>query len=316
MEKNPCIRIGHLKIVDHLILGISNLCLKRDEINTSAINLEAPIMTSWSQLTDSLVSKELDGAFMPAPLAMDLFAQGLDIKILMFAHRSGSLIVKNNVENMKTIADFKGKTILVPSELSIQTMLLHRLLSSAGLSFENHENKNADVMYEVVAPFIMAEMLACDQEMDIAGFSVAEPFASIAIDQGIAQKVCTTASLWNDHPCCVFVLKKEALDNNRQAVSALIDLFIQAGQQLTHTDNQKTMAMAEAFLGIDIKVIRQMIDQAGIRFDPHLLIPQIAPLNMIQNYMANTMHILEKKADLSVLVDDSLVSHLIPGNRL
>jgi len=45
MEKTPSIRIGHLKIVDHLIIGISNLCLKRDEISDPAINLDAFSMT-------------------------------------------------------------------------------------------------------------------------------------------------------------------------------------------------------------------------------------------------------------------------------
>ncbi len=314
MEKTPSIRIGHLKIVDHLIIGISNLCLKRDEISDPAINLDAFSMTSWDQLTDSLVSEELDGAFIPAPIAMNLFAQGLDIRILMFAHRSGSLIVKNNSIDIQTITDFKDKTILVPSELSIQTMLLHRILSSAGLSFGHHENKNVDVTHEVVPPFLMAEMLAGDE--DIAGYGVAEPFASLAINKGLAKKVCTTASLWKDHPCCVFVLKKDALDNNKKAVTMLMDSFIQTGKQLTDPDNEKILAMAGKFLELDIKSIKQMMEQSGICFNPQLLIPDTEPLNLIQNYMADTMNVLEKKIDISLLVDDSLISNLIPGNNL
>ncbi len=107
MDNAPCIRIGHLKIVGHLILGITSLCIKNDTERLSAGTLETFAMNSWEQLTDSLVSGETNGAFMPAPLAMDLFSKGVDIKILMFTHRSGSLIVKKAGSDIRKISDFK-----------------------------------------------------------------------------------------------------------------------------------------------------------------------------------------------------------------
>ncbi|MFH2091861.1 MAG: ABC transporter substrate-binding protein [Pseudomonadota bacterium] len=314
MKNNPCIRIGHLKIIDHLILGISDLCLKDAAVKHSAINLETHAMRSWDQVADSLISKQIDGAFIPAPIAMNLFAQGLDIRILMFVHRSGSLIVKSTRSQIKTIADFKNKTILVPSELSIQNMLLHRLLASAGLALGTHGHGNVDVFREVVPPWIMTEMLAHDQDNDIGGYAVAEPYASHGIRQGVAKKLCTSASLWKNHPCCVFVLKQSFIQDNPRLVQELISLFVQTGHQIENNNNDQIMNMAETFLESDQAMIRNMLMQTDICFNPDLLIPDMDALDIIQNYMADTMKVLNTKIDISRLVDPSFISNPIPGN--
>ncbi|MBU2451828.1 MAG: ABC transporter substrate-binding protein, partial [Proteobacteria bacterium] len=217
MKDNPCIRIGHLKIVDHLILGIADLHLKNNETNLIHSTLEPVAMNGWDQVCDGLTQGDIHGAFITVPLAMDLFSSGLDIKLLMFTHRSGSIIVKHKAPGINRLADFKDKTVLIPSELCIQNMLLHRLLSSAQLTFNAHDDISADVVREVANPFLMTEMLMNDQDNDIAGFAVEEPFGSQAILTGVAAKVCTSESLWKNHPCCAFVLKTSFLEHHRKA---------------------------------------------------------------------------------------------------
>jgi len=134
MEKTLNIRIGHLKIIDHLILGcsVSRLQSNGDPLHHST--LESIPMNSWEQICEGLRQGDLHGAFITAPLAMDLFAAGLDISFLMFVHRSGSLMVKNRKARIKSLADLKKKTILIPHGLSVQHLLLHQLLTAAGLN--------------------------------------------------------------------------------------------------------------------------------------------------------------------------------------
>lgn len=310
MEDNS-IRIGHLKIIDHLILGVCDLSLKKNKTRLFSTRLKTQAMRSWDQVTDSLVSGEIHGAFLPAPIAMTLFGQGLDIQILMFAHRSGSMLVKTPGPSADTLDGFKGKTILVPSALSVQTMLLHRFFSSAGISFGAHDNDGADVVFEAVPPDLMIRMLAHDQDGDIAGFAVSEPFAGIGIQKGLVQRLCTSASLWKDHPCCVFAVHRDYIENNLEAVKELLSLFARTGRQIEDGLDDSILTLAREFLEQDTELIRQAVSRTGIRFAPDLLVPDIRALEIIQNYMADTMKVLKRKIDISLLANPSLFSNLL-----
>jgi len=315
MRDNPCIRIGHLKIVDHLILGITGLQLKKNGTKLSHSTLETVAMNSWDQICDGLAQSDINGAFISAPLAMDLFAAGLDIRALMFTHRSGSMIVKNKTAGIGNIADFKGKTILVPSELCVQNMLLHRLLSTAGLTVGAHDDINTDVSYEVVNPFLMTEMLANDHDNDIAGFVAPEPFGSKAIQEGFAKKVCTSQKLWKNHPCSLFVLKTSFMKQYFEATEEIISLFVQTGQYIEKAADDKILATAHHFLEQDKEVTKAVLLDSGVCFDSSLLIPDIEALNIIQDYMTDTMGVLKNKIDMNLFVDSSFILNILSEAR-
>jgi len=313
MKDKPCIRIGHLKIVDHLLLGIAGLQQNISPLTHSI--LETVAANSWNQVSDALIKGDITGAFIPAPIAMDLFSAGLDIRILMFAHRSGSLIMKNKNAGIQNFNAFKGKTILVPSELSIKNMLLHRLFSSAGLKFARHDDETADVVYEVVSPCLMAEMVVNDSDHDISGFAVAEPFGSDAVHKKIATPYCTTQSLWKNHPCCVFAMTAVVMEQFPKAVEELVSLFTQTAQHIEDSKNDEIFSMAQQFLNIDTNLARQVIFGTDICFNPRLLIPDIQALNLIQNYMADTMGVLKNKINVNHLVNSSFILKSVSETR-
>ncbi len=311
---NTTLRIGHLKIIDHLILGIAAAGAQKDKTCLTHSRLEPIAMNSWDQVCEALWDDDIIGAFITSPLAMDLFASGLDIRILMFAHRSGSVILKKKQPQKNTLADFEGKTLLVPSRLCIQNMLAHRFLSTAGFTLGPHDEIRADVFYEAINPNLMAQMMAEDEDNDIAGCAVPDPFGSEAVSQGIAEIVCTTHSLWKNHPCCGFVLKADFIKNHPEAVSQILDLFVQAGHLLETQKDDSLLSMAAEFLGQEKKVIRQAIKTTHICFDPLLLTPDTGALNMIQDYMADVMGVLSSKVDVNLLVDSSFISATLTEN--
>lgn len=306
MKDTPCIRVGHLKIVDHLILGIARY-LQESRTPLTHTHLETYAMNSWEQVCDALTDGDINGAFMPAPMAMHLFSQGLDIKIIMFTHRCGSLVVKSKLPGINSITDFKGRTILVPSEFSIQNMLVHKLLSTVGLKFGSQDDPGCDVTREVANPFLMTEMMLNDSDGDIAGFAVAEPFGSDAVQKKIAEKVCTTAMMWKNHPCCVFVLHTSFIKDNSEAVSEIVSLFTQAGICLEKRKDDEILLSASNFLEREKKIIDQMLQKTLIRFDPDLLVPDTKALNIIQDYMTDEMGIFKNKIDINDLVDSSFI---------
>ena len=73
MADKPTIRMGHLKITDHLILGISKMKCDQGIESLSHCNLETVPFMGWNQLAEALSSGKLDGACVLAPTAMDLF---------------------------------------------------------------------------------------------------------------------------------------------------------------------------------------------------------------------------------------------------
>jgi len=307
MISRPSIRIGHLKSFDHLILGIADLHLKK-QFRTLAWSTLTPVaMNSWPQVCESILNQEIDGAFITAPLAMDLFASGLDIRLLMFTHRSGSSIFKTRRSGIKGISEFKGKTVLVPAELSIQTMFLHRFLSSAGLSLGPHDNATADVAREITPPYLMGEMAAEDDDLDIAGFAVEEPFGSEAEKRGLVTRICTTGSLWKNHPGSVFILKTSLIENYPEAVKEIISLFIQTAQFIEDNKNDELVSLAQFFLRQDKDIVRHILFETDLTYDKALLIPDPEALNIIQDYLSGPMGIMNSSIDVNRLVDRTFI---------
>jgi NitT/TauT family transport system substrate-binding protein len=73
------IRAGHLNITDHLILGITKDRLDKKQENFQYADLQTMPMVGWPELVTKLETDELDGAFILAPSAMDLYKSGVPI---------------------------------------------------------------------------------------------------------------------------------------------------------------------------------------------------------------------------------------------
>ncbi|MCP4024164.1 MAG: ABC transporter substrate-binding protein [Desulfobacteraceae bacterium] len=298
MADHPRIRLGHLKIVDHLILGLVSNRVEKEDLKFSRFDLDTLAMNSWNQICDALNKDEINGAFITIPAALDLFASGLDIRLLMFTHRSGSILVRNSAAKIKHLADLKGKTMLVPYDLSVQHMLFHRFLASAGLTFGGVDNGNSDIFKEIANPFLMPEMIEKDPEGEIGGYFVAEPFGSQAVDTGLASPVCTSDSLWKDHPCCAFVLNRSTIDNFPDAIEELVKEFFNTGQMIQSHKDDQIVSAAQTFFEQNEKVTRHVLFETGLSFDPAKLMPDISAINIIQDYLVDEMGIMENKINL------------------
>lgn len=311
MRETPCIRIGHLKIADHLILGIARLQMEKNQTGPDPSGFETIAMNSWNQVCDALTQGDINGAFMTIPMAIHLFAQGLDISVLMFTHRSGSVIVQNKAAGIHHMDDFKGRTVLVPSLLSMQALLVHRLLAAAGLQLGAHDSRTADVVCEVASPCLMAQMLAADQDGDIAAIAVPEPFGRQAVHQGLATELCSSKKLWPDHPCCAFVVQTAFIDHHREAIRQMVALFAQTGQAIETDKTDAILDVACSFLGQKKSIVQHVLLETGLCFDPVCLIPDLDALDAIQTYMTDKMRILAHKIDMNRLVDPWFILNAI-----
>ncbi len=302
MAKKPTLRIGHLSITDHLILGVTDLKLKKGAEKFQHCNLQTVMKNGWNEVADALAVKSIDGAFILAPTAMDLFKSGTGIKLLLLTHKNGSILVKNKRANIEKIEDFAGKTILIPYQLSIHNMLFHKLLSEKGLKPGRTVDPGVDVPLEVVAPFQMIEALQYDEDGEIGGFIVAEPIGSQVIAKGLGEEFYLSKELWPKHPCCVFVVRDDVIKKYPEAVQEITTSFVKSGKAIDAQPGPAAVIGAN-FLSQDVDVIKRVLTQPADRITTGELLPILDDFETIQQYMMDKMKIMTSLIDLDKFID-------------
>jgi len=298
VAEKPTIKIGHLKITDHLILGITKYKLLKEAETFQYSNIEAVPMTGWDYLGDALKEGNLDGAFILAPYAMELFHSGMKIKLLLITHKNGSVIISNKKLGIKKVEDFKGKTILIPFHLSVHMMLLDRLLRSKGLD----TGVGKDVALEVIAPAQIPEVMSWDESGDIGGFIVAEPYGSQVVKDGYGEVFAYSKDLWKDHPCCVFVLKDDIINKYPDAVQELCNSLVKSGL-LAAQKPDVVSKIGAAFLDQPAELVEKILTDPPDRVKTTELMPILDDFNTIQEYLTKTKSAMSGKIDIEKFVN-------------
>jgi NitT/TauT family transport system substrate-binding protein len=302
MADKPIIKMGHLKITDHLILGISKMKCDQGLESFEHCSLETVPFLGWNQVADAMAGGKIDGAFMLAPTAMDLYKNGVKIKLTLFSHKTGSVLVTNKAAGIKTVEDFKNKVIIIPYQLSVHNMLLHRMLAEKGLKPGTGADKDADVLLEVMAPSQMPEAIQYDEDGEVAGFIVAEPFGSQAVLEGYGEEFALSKDLWPDHPCCVCVMSEEICGRYPDAVAELTKSLVASGNSV-EANPVTAASLGAMFLGQDEAVMKRVLNDPPDRLKTGELFPNIKDLGIIQDYMHDHMKIMKSKIDLEAFVD-------------
>lgn len=298
MTDKPTIKIGYLRITDHLILGIAQSHVNSGKISLGTFNLETIPYMGWNQVSAAMQSGEIDGCCVLAPTAMDLFKSGVDIRLILFAHKTGSILIKNKAANIEKLEDLKGKMIAIPYQLSVHHMLLHKLLKENGLE----PGAGKDVGLEVMAPAQMPQAIQYDDEGEVGGFIVAEPFGSQAIIEGYGEEFYLSKDLWPKHPCCVVTVKNELIEKHPDSIQELTNCLVNAGTFIEESSSEAITIGAE-FLQQKEDVIAKVITTPPDRVITNELFPVIEDLNIIQDYMVDQMNVLKGKIDLEKFVN-------------
>lgn len=307
MAEKPALKIGYLKITDHLILGVTELKLKKGMETFEHCTLETVVKNGWNEVADALSVKSLDGAMVLAPTAMDLYKSGVELSLLLLTHKSGSILVKSKNAHIEKIEDFAGKTVLIPYQLSVHNMLFHKLLSEKGLKPGRATEKGIDVTLEVVAPFQMPEALEYDEDGEIGGFIVAEPFGSQVIAAGHGEEFYLSKDLWPNHPCCVFVMRNEIIEKHPEAIQEICTSFVKSGLAVD-AQPEPAAVIGGDFLSQDKNVIQKVLTTPPDRILTGELMPRIEDLETIQKYMMDEMKIMTSLIDLEKFMDLSFAT--------
>lgn len=300
------LKMAHIQITDHLALGVLKHQVASGQKAPQHFSLDTLCMPGWNPVQNALENSEVDGAFILAPMAMDLFSYGVPIKLVLFAHRNGSICVRNKTgKYVKPYQQFfKHKTFYIPHKMSVHNMLAHMYFTQMGLRPGVVGKEAVNVLFDVVPPVAMPEFLKDNAEA--SGFLVAEPIGSRAITAGIAERQFLSSEVWQDHPCCVVVFREEILQKYPEAVQEFTTMLVEAGIYIRdHVDEAAEIAVnfldPQKKIGLEPGLLRNVLsDPQGITTDN--LYPVKEDLETIQDYMTSKMEI-GRRINLAEFVD-------------
>src|SRR6185312_14691800 len=92
------------------------------------------LFQGFPEIKEALISDKVQAAFIVAPMAIALAAQGVPVKIVYLGHRYGSAVVVAKDGPVKTVADLRGRTVAIPSRFSDERLILFRAMKLSGMA--------------------------------------------------------------------------------------------------------------------------------------------------------------------------------------
>src|SRR5947209_16928692 len=113
--------VAFIPVTCHLAFPVTDYISRRAVTG----NLFIPRMfQGFPEIKEALIANKMQAAFMVAPMAVALRAQGVPIRIVYLGHRYGSSIVVRKDGPIKTFADMRGHIIAIPSRFSDERLLV------------------------------------------------------------------------------------------------------------------------------------------------------------------------------------------------
>ena len=242
------------------------------------------LFQGFPEIKEALMSNKMQAAFMVAPMAIALRAQGVPVKIVYLGHRYGSAVVVRRDGPVKQFADLRGRVVAIPSRFSDERLILYRALRV------NHMNPKDLHMVEMAPPDVAGALAAGA----IDAFSMGEPFPSQAEMGGFGRVLFHARQYWPDYISCVLVVRQDVIDRRPAAVQALVDGIARSGLWLEDGSRARAHRVHAAdFVGRyyyrqDPKLLRWALTNPLDRVKYEPLSPRRADFEVIVRLMMET----------------------------
>lgn len=249
----------------------------------------------FPEIKEALISDKMQAAFIVAPMAIALKAQGVPIRIVYLGHRYGSAVVVHKDGGVKTFADLKGKTIAIPSRFSDERLIVFRVLKKFGM-------KPSDLKIVEMAPPDVAGALAARA---IDAFSMGEPYPSQAELGGFGRVLFHAREHWPDYMSCVLVVRQDVIDSRPDAVQLLVDGVARSGLWLERGKTEREHAadfVGRFYFNQDPRILRWALTNPLDRVMYTPLSPRKPDFDLVRDLMIET-GVLDRRIEFEEYVD-------------
>jgi NitT/TauT family transport system substrate-binding protein len=255
--------------------------------------------TDWPTVKEALIAQEIGGAFILAPMAMQLVADDVPIKIVYLGHRDGTALMVGADSNIRDFGDLRGKTVAIPSRFANQNVLMHRMMKQWNMPFDSID------LREVPPP----EHPSALQSGSIDAYIVGEPFAAQSELDGYGRVLYYTKDIWPDFISCVLVVHEDLIRDDRELVQELVDGIAKSGkwldEGLEHRMEAAEMA-AENYYFQDPELLKFVLSKPPDRITYTRLAPLKGEFDEIME-LAYEIGILSRRVEFEEYTDDTFV---------
>ena len=253
------------------------------------------LFQGFPEIKEALISNKVQAAFIVAPMAIALKAQGVAIKVVYLGHRYGSAVVVRKSGPVKTFADMRGRTVAIPSRFSDERLLIFRAMKAWGI-------KPGDIKMVEMAPPDVASALATGA---IDAFSMGEPFPSQAEIGGYGRILFQAREYWPDYMSCILVVQQDLIDKRPEEVQALVDGIARSGLWLDKSKPHREDAadfVGRFYYNQKPALLRWALTKPLDRVTYTPLAPFKADFDLVRDLMMET-GVLNKKIDFNEYTD-------------
>jgi NitT/TauT family transport system substrate-binding protein len=257
------VTVGGLAVTCNLTLPIA--CAANQAANpfgtrdAAQLAFEFSRYSGWPELKESLMSGDLQAAYMLAPLVMDLADKKVPVKIVSIGHRSGAVIMVRTDSSYRRFRDLARKRIAIPSRFAVDFLFLRKMLANENMTPE-------DVEIVEMAP---ADMPAALYVKGVDAYCTGEPFGAAAQSAGYARVLRMTRDEWPRYMCCVLTVREELIRSNRPLVQNLVNYVLAAGAWLDgQRKNRETavrIAARREYFNQDPNILRFVMNNPSDR---------------------------------------------------
>src|SRR5579863_1726590 len=253
------------------------------------------LFQGFPEMKEALISNRVQAAFIVAPMALALKAQGVPIKVVYLGHRYGSAVVVRKDGPIKTFADMRGKTVAIPSRFSDERLLMFRAMQKWGIK------PNEIKMVEMAPPDVSGALAA----RAIDAFVMGEPFPSQAEMAGYGRVLVQAREYWPDYMSCILVVRQDLIDRRPDIVQVLVDGIARSGLWLDKSRPHREQAsdfVGRFYYNQKPALLRWALTKPIDRVVYSPLAPRKADFDLVRDMMIQT-GVLNKKLDFSDYVD-------------
>jgi len=253
------------------------------------------LFQGFPEIKEALISNRMQAAFIVAPLAIALRAQGVPIKVVYLGHRYGSAVVVRKNGPIKTFADLRGHTIAIPSRFSDERLLVFRAMKVWGI-------KPSEVKMVEMAPPDVAGAMAVGA---IDAFVMGEPFPSQAEMGGYGRILFQAREYWPDYMSCILVVQQDLIDKRPDVVQRLVDGIARSGLWLDKGKPERVDAadfVGRFYYNQKPALLRWALTKPLDRVMYAPLAPRKADFDMVRDLMIET-GVLNKKINFEDYTD-------------
>jgi len=249
----------------------------------------------FPEIKEAIISNKVQAAFIVAPMAIALKAQGVPIKIVYLGHRYGSAVVVRKDGPVKTFADMRGRTVAIPSRFSDERLILFRAMKIWGM-------KPGEIkMLEMAPPDVSAALAA----RAIDAFSMGEPFPSQAELAGFGRILFQAREYWPDYMSCILIVRQDLIDSRPDVVQVLVDGIARSGLWLDHSRPNREGAadfVGRFYYHQRPALLRWALTKPLDRVTYSPLAPRKPDFDLVRDLMIET-GVLDKKIDFEEYAD-------------